>query len=117
MQSGKDGCSIVYPSGAALGHRTFVVTQSLFRRKESAAVLARELADLSMLCDLVSQTVVLPRETLLATKSAREGRAGLRLVRLHVHFQRVLTREPPFAADDDTGEPPSRLLMVVLGPW
>jgi len=111
-----DGCSIVHPPSAALGYWTFVIAQSLFRREESPAVLARELADLPMLCDLVSQAVVLSGEALLATKSAGERRARLRLMRLHVDFQRVLTRESPFAADDDTGEPPPRLLVIVLGP-
>lgn len=90
MQEGReenpDGHSTVYPSSAALGHWTFMVAQCLFRREEPPAVFAGELADLAMLCDLVPQTVMLSRETLLAPKGAGKGRARFGLVRLHVHL-------------------------------
>jgi len=120
MQDGReeisDGHSTVYPPSAALGHWTFVVAQRLFRREEPPAVFTGELADLTMLCDLVPQTVMLSRETLLAPKSAGKGGAGFGLVRFHVHLQRVLTSESPLTADDGTWEPPPRLLGVGLGP-
>ena len=120
MQDGReeisDGHLTVYPPSAALGHWTFVVAQCLFRREEPPAVFTGELADLTMLCDLVPQTVMLSRETLLAPKSAGKGGAGFGLVRFHVHLQRVLTSESPLTADDGTWEPPPRLLGVGLGP-
>lgn len=82
-----------------------MVTQSLFRREESAAVLAEELADFPVLRNLVSEPVVLSGESLLTALCALEGDFGLGLVGLHMHLQGVLAGESTVAAEDETGEP------------
>ena len=83
------------PARLALSNGTLVVSQSLARGEESPALVAQELADLPMLRDLVTQAVVLPRETLGATKSAGERGPRFGLVGLCVNLQRVLTGEAP----------------------
>lgn len=65
--------SIIDPPSASLGHRTFVVAQRLFCREEAATVIARELADLAVLRDFVTEPIVLSRETLGTAKGAGEG--------------------------------------------
>jgi hypothetical protein len=89
-----------------------VISQGLLRREEPPAVIADELADLPMLCDLVSEPIVPSRKALGAAERARERYAGLRLVCVHVDLQRVLAREPAVAFRLQTAE--AAALVVVL---
>ena len=68
------------------------------------AFFATELANLPVLSDLVSQSVVLPREPFRTALRALESDFGLRFVCLHVHLQSVLAGELPVAPKDETGE-------------
>jgi hypothetical protein len=77
-----------------------MIAQSLLTGEEASAFLAGKFTDLSMLCDLMSQPVVLSREFFRTTQSTGEGYTWFWLVRFHVNLEGVLAREASCTAQD-----------------
>lgn len=90
-----------------------MIAQCLSCGEEASALITGEFADFPMLCDFVSQAVVLSREALVAAECAGERNSGFRFVGLHVHFKCILARESPITPNNKAWKPAPCVVLSI----